>query len=184
MFEDTTASYSEELIEAANYVLDEQHNKLVRRLNGKYDGDDTLQASRLLQDAIETATSEVKPLSEETITITNKQKDTGARTEQTYTLDQRVTQFKVTIRAEEAKVVKLSKEYDALLRSIAVFMANKLEPGLEPASGTNREKIQEWREEIEAEIGELGEEELQELKDERKSDRQNLKKLKVVLDAF
>jgi hypothetical protein len=74
---DTT---TEELLEAAGYVLDEQHEKFFMRLNGEpEDQIEALKADQMHQEAIEAATSDIKPLLEEIVTLATVQQSSGTR---------------------------------------------------------------------------------------------------------
>jgi hypothetical protein len=168
-------------MEVANYALDEQHDKLLSCLNGD-DDDEThvFKADQILADAIEAAISEARPLSEETITVQPRSATVG----ETSTIEKRVEHFKTIIKTEEAKIAKLTKEYDAVLINVADFVVNRLEKEGSEELGGDGGKVKNLKEQLEQEIEELGEEELQELEEEKRQDKQRKKKLLEALQGF
>lgn len=118
------------------------------------------------------------PLADEQIEVRDETTVNGVRaTVPLGKLSDRVERFKKIIKDGEVTIARLGKDYDWLEKEIEVFMQQEL---TEEESGTNVEfaaKIDALRMEIEG----LGEEEIAELEQAKKSEEGKAKKMAMLL---
>ena len=139
----------------------------------------------MINNAIElmNSTPNERHFGEETITITTKSPG-GQLKQQVFTIDERMQDFKKTLRASEHTITALSQQHEAVLAEIADFVAKKLKPQAKKSGAQLDDKTKQLIEELEAEIANLGVEEMQELEADIRDEKAKMRQMEEMMSRF